>query len=688
MAGRTRAREFFALPAGRLAKRITMGLWLLALAVALPVGLNIGSVQTDRTTDRLPADAQSTQVAELADRIPGGDGDQVLVVYHRDGGLTGSDRAAAEDHRTTLGVRMPLASSADGATAMFAAGQPNPGDDEQATAEFVDRVRGAVAGHPDGVSVQVTGPSAIGADIDAVFEGLDVTLMLVTTAVVALLLIVTYRSPFLWLVPLLAVGAAAVLSMAVIYAVARATGITVSTQSFAITIVLVFGAGTDYAMLLVARYREELRRNADVHQAMRTALRGVGPAILASASTVTLGLLCLLAARMNDISGLGLCGALGIACTLVTMLTLFPALLTAAGRRVFWPRIPRFGTTAPAGANRWRRLGGRALAAPARTAAVSTAVLGALAFGVLDLRGDLGQTDQFTSPPESVTGYATLGAAFPEQSGRPMTIATRTGDADRIAALARAVPGVARVETDRSGAGWTLLEASPAAAPDTPAETGTVAALRAAVGADALVGGDAAEKLDSRDATARDNALVLPLVLAVVLLVLVLLLRALVASLVVVATVVLCFAAALGIGALAFDGLFGFAGTEPNLPALSFVFGVALGVDYSIFLVARIRDDAARFGTAEATRRALRSTGPVIASAGVVLAATFAVLMALPFVPMVEVGFVVAAGVLLQTLVVQPLLVAPLLARLGERAWWPAVREPARAPRQPETMGA
>ncbi|WP_460443871.1 MMPL family transporter, partial [Amycolatopsis cihanbeyliensis] len=335
------------------------------------------------------------------------------------------------------------------------------------------------------------------------------------------------------------------------------------------------------------------------------------------------------------------------------------------------------------------------LAGPARSAAGSAIALGALALGVLTMGGELGETDQFTTTPESVRGYATLGSAYPEQGGRSLTVAAPAEQADRVAAVAGSVPGVSAVRPDRSGPEWTLLEVRPTAAPDSPAEEDTVRDLRAALGADGLdglVGGPGAERIDTTDASARDNWVVLPLALIVVLLVLVGLLRAVLAPLMIVGTVLLCFASALGLGALAFDLVFGFAGTAANLPALGFVFGIALGIDYSIFLVSRVRGDLPRLGTAAAAHRAVVVTGPVIASAGVVLAATFAVLMTMPFVSIFEIGFVVAVGVLLQTLVVQPSLVAPLLV-LGRRwMWWPGGREPAeplpeaRQPEQPERI--
>ena len=341
----------FTLPAGHRGKWVTMALWVVLLAVAFPLASSMDSVQSDDATDRLPANAESTQVHDVADRLPGTETDEVLVVYRRPSGLNSEDRQAVDRQHDVLtrefDVNMPPVPSEDGTALMYAVSQPATGG-EEATAEFVERVRAVTDGSPAGLSTEVTGPTAVGADVSAVFEGIDTTLLLVTVLVVALLLILTYRSPFLWLVPLTTVGAAAFLSMAAVYVVASALDLTVSTQSSSIMIVMVFGAGTDYALLLVARYREQLRHYGDPHAAMRAALRGVGPAILASGSTVTLGLACLFVAEMNDISGVGVIGAVGIVATLLTMLTLFPAVLIMLGRKVFWPRVPALGSTAPA----------------------------------------------------------------------------------------------------------------------------------------------------------------------------------------------------------------------------------------------------------------------------------------------------------------------------------------------------
>jgi RND superfamily putative drug exporter len=673
---------------GQRSKWIAMALWIIVLAVAFPLASTMDSVQSDEATDRLPADAEATRVIEIADGIPGIEADEVLVVYHRDGGLTDADAEAAGTQHDRLGrefaVDMPPVPSEDGTALLVAVSHPGADGTEETTAAFVERVREVVADRPDGLTAEVTGPSAISADIDAAFEGIDATLMIATVLVVAFLLIITYRSPFLWLVPLLTVGAAAWVSMAAVTAVGKAFDLTVSTQSTSIMIVMVFGAGTDYALLLVARYREQLRVHDDPHDAMRAALRGVGPAILASGSTVTLGLACLFVAQMNDISGVGVIGAIGVATTLLTMLTLFPVVLVALGRRVFWPRVPAFGSVPPAKRTVWHRFSFRR---PVRTAAVAVVVLGALGFGVLALSTDLKQADLFTSTPESVAGFGTLDAAYPGAGGRPLVVAAPTDRAEQVLAQVRDVPGIVDAEVDQSDARWTLIDAVPGAAPDSAEEGAIVSRLRADLDPVALVGGEGAERVDIDVATDRDTRLVIPLVLGVVLIVLVLLLRALAASLVVVGAVVLSFLAALGLGALLFDTVFGFPGAEPTMPVLAFVFLVAFGVDYGIFLVARIAEDAPEHGTREATRRALVATGPVIVSAGVVLAATFAVLASLPLVPMVEIGVVVALGVLLQTLVVAPALVAPLIVGLSRWIWWPGRRRAASVAETPVPAG-
>src|SRR5690606_6924837 len=299
--------------------------------------------------------------------------------------------------------------SADGTALMYVLPVgPQHGDPE----EVVGEIRAAVADRPAGLSAEVTGPPALDADLDEVFDGIDETLVIATVAVVTALLIFTYRSPFLWLVPLLAVGSAAVLSMGVVYLLVKAFGITVSTQSASILIVLVFGAGTDYALLLVARYREELRSH-EIRKAMWAALRGAGPAILASAATVVAGLLCLLAADLNNTSGLGPVGATGIVAALLAMLTLFPAVLVLLGRWVFWPVVPRPGAGHP-DRRWWTRLGAAIARQPGTSMVGAVAVLAILAVGLTAPSGPLGDRDQFVQQPESVAGLERLSTHYPE----------------------------------------------------------------------------------------------------------------------------------------------------------------------------------------------------------------------------------------------------------------------------------
>ncbi|MER5865073.1 MMPL family transporter [Kitasatospora sp. NPDC002040] len=683
-------------------------LWVVAIAVAGSFAGRLADVQRDRTADYLPSGADSTQVARLQEELPGGEVTGLLLVYHRDGGLTAADRETAERQvaavtvpTTTAGggpgarpaallaastdprdfaatVRGPGAVSADGSTLRYALATAAPGTDDDAKKAFVEGVRAHARGG-DGLSVSVGGDGAAEVDAKEVFGSIDGTLMLATGLVVALLLILTYRSPVLWLVPLLVVGAGAICARAAVYGLASGFGLTVTSQSAGIMTVLVFGAGTDYALLLVARFRDELRRTPVPYDAMRTALRGCGPAVLASCGTVVAGLACLLAADLTNIRGLGPVGAVGVLCALVAMLTLLPAVLVLLGRRVFWPLIPVYGSEpGQRRLNIFAAMGSSAGRRPVAVLATGVVLLGALALGVFNLPGALKREDSFTDRPESVVAMATLAKAFPERSSRPIEVMAPTAAADRILADARSVEGVASAETGRSGGGWTEIAVTAKAAPESAAETAVIERLRTRLDG-AHVGGASAQQLDLAATNAHDRLVVVPLVLVSVLLVLVLLLRSLVAPLLLVSAVVLVWGAALGIGGLLFGPLFGFTGVDPGLPLLTFVFLVALGVDYGIFLMHRTREETRRgAGPTQAALTALRTTGGVIASAGIVLAATFAVLASLPLVMFVELGTVVAVGVILDTFLVRTYLVTSASVLLGGRVWWPA--RPAAAP--------
>ncbi|MBC7272619.1 MAG: MMPL family transporter [Streptomyces sp.] len=675
-----------------------LGLWLAALVLAGPLAGKFSDVQQNRAVDYLPDSADSTQVARVQDRLPGGESTDLVLVYHRDGGLTGADRetAAAQlaeiaDTHALTGTPQGIPST-DGTTLMYPVSTTEPGQDEEARDAFVDDVRERAEGG-GGLGVEVGGPGALQTDMGKVFETIDGTLLLATLGVVTVLLIVIYRSPFLWLVPLAVAGAAASLSMAAAYGMHELLDVTITGQSGGIMTVLVLGAGTDYALLLISRYREELRRHERPYDAMRAALRGCGPAILASSGTVAAGLLCLLAADLNSSSGMGPAGTVGVLAALVAMTTLLPAVLVLLGRRVFWPMVPAFGSAPKARRSLFAAMGTSATRRPVAVLTGGALLLGALALGVLNLPGSLKQEDSFTDRPESISAAKTLAEAYPERGSQPITVMAPTGRADAALAEIRSTDGVAEAAAGRSGQGWTEITVYATAAPETPAETRTIDALRAGLDdlGDTYVGGPSAQQLDLADSEARDRKVIVPLVLAAVFVILVGLLRSLVAPLLLLSAVVAVWGAALGIGGLVFGPLFGFHGTDPGLGLLSFVFLVALGVDYGIFLMHRMREESlAGTEPAAAALTALRTTGGVIASAGVVLAATFAVLTTLPLVALVELGFVIAVGVLLDTFLVRTYLVTTASVLLRRKVWWPGrlskETEPVPRQRQPEPV--
>ncbi|QUW91206.1 MMPL family transporter [Streptomyces sp. V17-9] len=662
---------------------LVLGLWIAVLAIASPFAAKLGDVQRDRAVDYLPASADSTQVAKIQERLPGGEATEMVLVYHRDGGLTAADKKTAAGQVAEIAGAHELTGrpvgipSKDGTTLMYPVASTEPGTDEKARDALVNDVRDVAKGG-DGLRVEVGGAGALATDASEVYNSLDGPLLYTTATVVALLLILIYRSPFLWLVPLAVAGMADYLSMGVAYGLNQVFGTAVSGQSSGIMTILVFGVGTDYALLLVSRYREELRRIERPYDAMLAALRGCGPAVLASSGTVAAGLLCLLAADLNSSRGMGPLGTVGVLCALAAMLTLLPALLVLLGRRVFWPLVPRYGSTPKARRSLFAAMGSSAERRP-RTVLVGGAVLlGALALGTFALPGNIKQEDSFTTRPDAIAAMETLADAFPESGTQPITVISPTDRAGAALAEIRATEGVESAETGRSGDGWTELTVLASTPPQSAAETATIEELRDKLDG-SYVGGPSAQQIDLEDTNARDTVIVVPIVLLSVLLILTVLLRSLVAPLILVAAVVAVWGAALGIGGLVFDPLFGFEGTDPGLGLLSFVFLVALGVDYGIFLMHRMREEALHGAEpTEAALSALRTTGGVIASAGLVLAATFAVLTSMPMVQLVELGFVIAVGVLLDTFLVRTYLVTSASVALRRRVWWPGrlSREP------------
>ncbi|MBO0869974.1 MAG: MMPL family transporter [Micromonosporaceae bacterium] len=672
--------------AGRVTKWLVLVLWLALAGVVSPLAAKLSGAGNNDAGSWLPRSAESTQALHRAQNaFPGSDRLVAVVVYARDSGLTDADRAAATADRGAFlryaqdGQISPLIPSADGKAVMVSF--PLAGDDDSTQSGYIDKIKELLgADRPAGLQTALTGPAGATADIVDAFSGLDTTLIFATASVVAVILLITYRSPLLWLVPLVSVGVASQLASAVVYLLIKPLGLTVNGQSQGIMTVLVFGAGTDYALLLIARYREELRRHPDRHAAMRVALRRCFPAILASASTVVLGLLCLLATQMNNIRGLGPVAAIGVAAAFVAMTTLLPALLVICGRWLFWPFVPRYseqGASHDVAAQHgiWGRVAGFVARRPGRIWLGTAIALGALAFGMLGLHIGVTNADMYTKAVGSVTGQNLINEHFPRGVAEPAQILARAGTATQVEAAAH-VPGVGQVQPPTTSADgqWVSIDAVLTDPPDSPAAQHTIDRLRTAVhavpGADALVGGQTAQQLDTATANSHDARVAIPLILAVVFVILVLLLRAVVAPLLLVASVVLSFAAALGAATLVFHAI-GHPRVDQGLPLLAFLFLVALGVDYTIFLMTRAREEAAHTGHRTAIARALAVTGGVITSAGFVLAATFSVLAVLPLVEMLQIGIVVALGVLLDTLVVRTLLVPALTIQVGRRIWWP-----------------
>ncbi|MFH9063642.1 MMPL family transporter [Streptomyces coeruleorubidus] len=678
---------------GRRAKWLVLVLWVVVLFVAAPFAMKLTDAQDNDASSWLPGSAESTQVLEISEdfrpeQIP------AVVIYARDGGLTPQDRAEiAEDVRQLKELRDHGIRGAETRGPVF-----DRPDDPRAAQVFVpitmdeegwerispavDSIRDDVGEGGGGLAVHITGPGGTSADFAEAFEGIDSTLLFSAMIVVIVMLLITYRSLTLLLVPLVSVVCALFASQALIYLLAEHAGLTVNGQSAGILTVLVFGAGTDYALLLVARYREELRRHEDRHEAMALALHRAGPAVLASGATVVLSMLVLLAAEMNSTSGLGPVAAIGVAVALLAMMSLFPALLVIFGRWIFWPVIPHYGAPDPTERGIWARTGRRIAHRPRMTWAVTALALAVCSLGLIQLRAEgIGNADAFTGKPDSIVGQEVSARYFPAGSGSPLVIVSDQAQAQQVGRAVAATPGVVPESlglppgTKPSFQGRVLFEATMTAPADSDAAKQTVERVRDAVhavpDADAKVGGGTAGLVDMDEAITHDNILIIPLVLVVVLLILCVLLRALIAPLLLIGTVILSFAAALGISALAFRYVFDYAGEATDFPLFVFVFLVALGIDYNIFLTTRIREEAGRQGTRSGVVTGLATTGAVITSAGLVLAGTFAALGTLPMVAFAEIGFAVALGVLIDTLIVRSVLVTSLFLDVGPKVWWP-----------------
>src|SRR5262245_40132991 len=700
-------RRFAGAVCGRRIKWVVLAVWLgLFVVLGFGFGSKLGDVTDNETVNWLPGSAESTQALQKTAAFRSDTTLDAVIVYERDSGLTAADMAKVNaDAQTFSGMDgqtvgefvgddsiakadteinldgevqvIPASQSTDGQAAQIVVPIDAGTDGWLIMPDMVDHMRD-IAGSDTDMTTHISGYAGFAADQADAFAAIDGLLLFAALGVVILILLFTYRSPILWLFPVICVVIAMFTATGLIYLLAKYADLTVNEQSRSILTVLVLGAGTDYALLLVARYREELRRHHDRHEAMAEALHRAGPAIIASGSTVVLGMLCLVVAEMNSTQSLGPVLAIGVAVVLLAMLTLLPALLVIMPRGIFWPVRPVEGSHEPTSTGFWAKTGW-AISHRPRAVWIGTAMsLGALCFGTVGLNANgLTAAEQFTGTPDSVKGDRVVQQHFTSDAANPLQIITNASAADRVTETVADTEGVDPDSVAPVGSqnGKTMIQAGLEDPALSDAAYNTVDRVRVAVhsvpGADALVGGNSAINWDIQQASRHDNNLVIPLVLVVVFLILIALLRALVAPILLIATVVLSFGAALGFSALAFEYVFDISGAESSLPLFVFVFLVALGIDYNIFLMTRVREETQREGSRRGALIGLAATGGVITSAGLVLAGTFATLATLPLTFTLQLGFAVAFGVLLDTIVVRSILVTALNLDLGRHMWWP-----------------
>jgi RND superfamily putative drug exporter len=709
--------------AGRRGKFIVLALWIVAFAVCTPLGSQLADETQDDTASFLPESAESTEVVETLDEdFDSGETTQGLIVYQRDGGLTSEDEAkiaadaealdALDDEELPL-VRPPVppfpatadaAAPTDAGSEAAAAETPTavsedgslafttlivPTDFEQA-ADWGKTIRDLTGDEADGMRIILTGDLGFSVDAEEVFGELDVKLLVATALLVLFLLGAIYRAVLIALTPLVVVFFAYTVATAFVYLYAN-SGATVSSNGTSILIVLMFGITTDYCLLLVSRYREELHRLEDKHDAMARAVSRTGPTILASGLTVSLAMLTLTLADAQLTSTLGPVAAIGVFSGMLAGLTLLPALLTMFGRKGFWPRSATVAYD-PEGSmvtrqGLWRRIGDRVLKRPGLALGVTAIAFVGGALGLLAYNVDYSTTNFFKKSVESVEGFELMEQAFPAGTLAPTTVLVEREDGpiddSDLAAVAQDVAAVDRVASatptpNRSSDGSAgTVDVILQGDPFTKDALNVVPDIRASVadpgaGLTALVGGGSAIQYDFDEAIEADLKLIAPVALLVIALILAILLRALVAPLVLIASVVLSFLCTLGISVLFIRFVVGDAGLDASIPTFAFIFLVALGIDYTIFLMARVREEARTHGTREGMLRALAATGPVITSAGIILAGTFSVLMTLPVTFTFDLGFMVALGILLDTFIVRTIMVPAAVELIGDRVWWPS----------------
>lgn len=686
--------------------------WFVVGGIGGPYFGKISEVTENDQASYLPASSASTQVADLQEQFSDSNAVPAVVVFVNDGGLTDADRTFIEGRAQALegasgvdGEISPVQYSEDGKAAEFFV---PVADDSESTAT-VENLRNVIAdGQPQDLSGYVTGPAGQLADISEAFSGIDGTLLFVAVGAVLIILIIVYRSPLLPILVLLTSIFALSAAILVVYWLAKADLVSINGQVQGILFILGIGAATDYSLLYVARYRESLRDHRDRWAATWAALRGTFEPVLASAATVIAGLLCLLLSDLNSNKALAPVAAIGIGFSFLAAMTLLPALLFAVGRAAFWPRRPMFGSAHAEldheSNGLWARTARTIRSHPRRTWLICAAVLAAAAVGILQFRASgIPQSDFVLGETQSAEGQEVLGEHFPSGSGAPVLIIAPQDELQAVANTVLANEHIASVAVAATGTpagqlpvtadgvqvppipgsgapapktvdGQVLLEATLTQDPDSDAAQDTVRDLRSDLaGYDGvLVGGTTATSVDTNVAATHDRNLIIPVVLVVILFLLMLLLRSILAPVLLILTVMLSFGATLGISALVFNYVLDFPGADPAVPLYGFIFLVALGVDYNIFLMTRVREESLIHGTRNGVIRGLMITGGVITSAGIVLAATFAALGVIPVLFLAQIAFIVSFGVLLDTLVVRSLLVPALSYDIGQRIWWPS----------------
>jgi RND superfamily putative drug exporter len=690
--------------------------WFLVTGIFGPLFGKLTSVQENNNSSFLPKGAEATQASEVIATFSDKDSFTFPTLILFEGKGDAATFAAINSHLATVGditlggtsakisdyiapgQQITAFPSEDGAAILAnipldgtALGKVLP-NDEPVLPAIVEALREDLApiAEANGVDVYVTGPGGLFGDLFAAFGTIDSTLLLTTLGVVAVILIVVYRSPILWIIPLLSALFALTLAGGIVYLLAKNDIIDVDGQSQGILSILVIGAATDYALLLIARYREELHHYENRFDAMRAAYKGVWEPILASGSTVAISLLILLFSQLSNTAGLGPVGAIGIVSAMFTILTLLPAFLLIFGRWIFWPRKPLHDGDDHNMSGLWSKVGLSVERNPRKAWVVTGSVLLLFAFASTTLKTDgLGTIDTFTGNPESVVGQKKLETHFPGGQGDPTQVVFSASKIDQMALALKDAPGVTDVSPQLAGLpipgqplpeiaevnGKVILNLTLNRAPDSVEAGNDVPEIRRiakSVDPSALVGGTSAVYFDVRTANAQDNRTIIPIVLLVITLILGLLLRSILSAILLLGTVVLSYFATLGVCALVFNHIFGFPGGDNSFPLFAFIFLVALGIDYNIFLMTRVREESLKIGTRAGVIKGLTVTGAVITSAGIVLAATFAVLGLLPLVPLAQLGFAVAFGVLLDTIIVRSILVPALVHEIGPKVWWPS----------------